>query len=73
MDKEMRLRVSYVTPQTECFSCEPCRMVAASPAGGGAGTTDPDPGGDITDSKRLGQYLLESPSFGTSHSDVWDD
>lgn len=75
MDKK-RLKIVYVAPQTEFFSCEPFRMVAASDGNGGAGTVTPDPGGDIDDgfgnSKGLARYLLESPSFGSSHSDVWD-
>ena len=71
MDKR-RLRVLYVAPQTEYFACEPCRMVAASPGGGGHDPVTPNPGGEITDSKRLEPFLLESPSFGPSHSDVWE-
>ena len=72
MDKTLNLRVSYVLPRVKYLSCEPIRMIAES-GDGGAGKVEPDPGGDITDSKCLDLHLSESPSFGASHSDVWSD
>ena len=80
--QEERARNAYVPPRIEVYACEPPRVMAVS--GGGAGTADPDPGGDITDDATGGNPGGGGAIFGgggakrinereISFSDVWEE